>query len=445
METLVERCAGLDVHKDSVTACVRVPDGHGGRHAEIRRFTTTTTGLVLLAEWLASFEVSRVGMESTGCYWKPVWQLLEDQVECWLLNAAHLHNVPGGKTDVADAAWIAQLVEHGLVRPSFVPPRPIRELRELTRYRKTQIQERSREVQRLDKVLQDAGIKLSSVATDIIGVSGRAMLEALVAGTHDPQVLAALAKGRLRTKLPALREALAGRFRTDHHGLLVAQILAHIDYLEETIAVLSARIEQVIAPFAKQVALLDTIPGIDRRAAEVIVAEIGPDMGQFPTAAQLASWAGVCPGNNESAGKHRSGRTRKGSKWLGGCLSEVAKAASRTKGTYLSAPVPPHPRPPRAGQGHHGRRPLGPGDRLPRPGPGRGLPGAGRRLLPKAPLRRALPAAAGPPARAAGPQGHPGTHPGGMTTQCEVTLPSGHFRLRMRSQVQVLAGPRYRL
>jgi transposase len=276
-------------------------------------------------------------MESTGCYWKPVWQLLEDQLECWLLNAAHMHNVPGRKTDVADAAWIAQLVEHGLVRPSFVPPRPVRELRELTRYRKTQIQERSREVQRLDKVLQDAGIKLSSVATDIIGVSGRAMLEALVAGTHDPAVLAALAKGRLRSKLPALREALAGRFRTDHHGLLVAQILAHIDYLDETIATLSARIQQVIAPFAEQVALLDTIPGVDQRAAEVILAEIGPDMGQFPTAAHLASWAGVCPGNNESAGKHRSGRTRKGSKWLGGCLSEVAKAASRTKGTYLNA------------------------------------------------------------------------------------------------------------
>jgi transposase len=219
-----------------------------------------------------------------------------------------------------------------------VPPRPIRELRELTRYRKTQIQERSREVQRPGQGPgRTPGPELSSVATDIIGVSGRAMLEALVAGTHDPAVLAGLAKGRLRTKLPALREALAGRFRTDHHGLLVAQILAHIDYLDEAIAVLSARIEQVIAPFAEQVALLDTIPGIDRRAAEVIVAEIGPDMGQFPTAAHLASWAGVCPGNNESAGKHRSGRTRKGSKWLGGCLSEVAKAASRTKGTYLNA------------------------------------------------------------------------------------------------------------
>jgi transposase len=337
METLVERCAGLDVHKDSVTTCVRVPDGQGERRAETRTFPTTTAGLVLLGEWLGSFGVTRVGMESTGCYWKPVWHVLEDQVECWLLNATHLRNVPGRKTDVADAAWIAQLVEHGLVRPSFVPPRPIRELRDLTRSRKTQIQERGREVQRLDKVLQDAGIKLSSVAADVLGVSGRAMLKALVAGTHDPEVLAALAKGRLRAKLPALRAALAGRFRTEHHGLLVGQILAHIDFLDETIAVLSGRIQQVLAPFAEQVALLDTIPGVDTRAAEVILAEVGPDMGQFPTAAHLASWAGVCPGNHESAGKQRSGRTRKGSKWLGGCLSEVAKAAARTKGTYLSA------------------------------------------------------------------------------------------------------------
>jgi transposase len=337
METLVERCAGLDVHKDSVTACVRVPDGHGGRQAETRTFATTIGGLVLLGEWLVSFGVTRVGMESTGCYWKPVWHVLEDHLECWLLNAAHMRNVPGRKTDVADAAWIAQLVEHGLVRPSFVPPPPIRELRDLTRYRKTQVQERGREVQRLDKVLQDAGIKLSSVAADVMGVSGRAMLEALVAGTHDPEVLAALAKGRLRTKLAALREALAGRFRTEHHGLLVAQILAHIDYLDDTIAVLSTRIEELVAPFLAKVALLDTIPGVDKRAAEVILAEIGPDMAQFPTAGHLASWAGVCPGNNESAGKRKSGRTRKGSKWLGGCLSEVAKAASRTKGTYLNA------------------------------------------------------------------------------------------------------------
>src|SRR4029453_4141592 len=256
MERGVEGCAGLDVHKDTVMGCVRVPGVEGERVQDLREYATTTVELLALRDWLMAWGVTVGAMESTGVYWRPGFYRLGADLECWLLNAKPLKNVPGRKTDVADAAWIAQLVEHGLVRPSFVPPRPVRERRERTRYRKTQIQERSREVQRLDKVLQDAGIKLSSVATDIIGVSGRAMLEALVAGTHDPEGLAALAKGRLPGKLPALREALAGRFRTEHHGLLVAQILAHIDYLDETIAVLSARIEQVIAPYAEQVALL---------------------------------------------------------------------------------------------------------------------------------------------------------------------------------------------
>jgi transposase len=223
------------------------------------------------------------------------------------------------------------------VRPSFVPPRPIRELRDLTRYRKAQIDDRVREVQRLDKVLQDAGIKLSSVASRVLGASSRRMLEALVAGTHDPDVLAELAKGRLRQKLPARREALAGRFRSEHHGLLVSQILAHIDYLDESIATLSARIEQVISPFADQVELLRTIPGVDRRSAEMLIAEIGTDMRQFPSAHHLASWAGLCPGNHESGGKRRNGRTRKGSKWLRAGLTESAKAAARSKGTYLAA------------------------------------------------------------------------------------------------------------
>jgi transposase len=226
------------------------------------------------------------------------------------------------------------------------------------------------------------------VATDIIGASGRAMLEALVGGTHDPEVLAALAKGRLRSKLPAVRAALAGRFRTDHHGLLVAQLLAHVDDLDEAVALLSARIQQLIAPYAEQVALLDTIPGVDRRAAEVIVAEIGPDMGQFPTAAHLASWAGVCPGNNESAGKHRSGRTRKGPRVAGRLPERGRQGSQPDQGHLPERPVPPPAGSPRPGQGHHGRRPFGPGERRPRPGPGRGLPGAGRRLLlPAAPLR----------------------------------------------------------
>jgi len=337
MDRLVERCAGLDVHKDSVAATVRVPGKDGQRLQETRTFATTTRGLLTLADWLASYGVTLVGMESTGCYWKPVYYLLEERFECWLLNAQHLRNVPGRKTDVADSAWICQLLEHGLVRASFVPPKPIRELRDLTRYRKAQIEERVREVQRLDKVLQDAGIKVSSVASETLGVSVRRMLDALVAGTHDPEVLAELARGRLRQKLPALQEALTGRFRSEHHGLLVSQILAHIDYLDETIATLSARIEHVIAPFSRERELLQTIPGVARLGAEVLIAEIGVDMSVFPSDAHLASWAGQCPGNHESAGKRRSGKPRSGSKWLHKTLTESAKAAARSKGTYLSA------------------------------------------------------------------------------------------------------------
>jgi transposase len=275
-------------------------------------------------------------MEATGVYWKPVYYMLEDDFELWLLNARHLKNVPGRKTDVKDAEWICQLVEHGLVRPSFVPPKEIRELRNLTRYRKAQIEERTREVQRLEKVLQDAGIKLSSVATRALGVSGRAMLDALISGTTDPEILAQLARGRLRSKIPALREALEGRFSA-HHGLMVGRMLAHIDYLDESIAELSMEIERVMAPFSEEVKLLDTIPGVDRRTAEVLIAEIGADMNQFPTHRHLASWAGMCPGNDESAGKRRSGKTRKGSKWLRSALIEAAYAAARSRGTYLAA------------------------------------------------------------------------------------------------------------
>jgi transposase len=244
--------------------------------------------------------------------------------------------VPGRKTDVADAAWICQLVEHGLVRPSFVPPKPIRELRELTRYRKALVHERTREAQRLHKVLEDAGIKLGCVASDVLGVSGRAMLEALVGGTTDPEVLAELARGQLRKKLPALREALQGRVAR-HHRLLVAELLAHLDYLDEAIGRLSGEVARVVAPFSPLLALLCTIPGVDRRTAEVILAEVGTDMGRFPTAGHLASWAGLCPGNNESAGKHFSGKTRRGSKWLRTTLSQAANAAARSKGTYLAA------------------------------------------------------------------------------------------------------------
>jgi transposase len=336
MERVVERCAGLDVHKDTVMACVRVPGVDGERVQDLREYGSTTVELLALRDWLMAWGVTVVAMESTGVYWKPVFFLLEDDIECWLLNAKHLKNVPGRKTDVADAAWIAQLVEHGLVRASFVPPRPIRELRNLTRYRKALIQERTRESQRLDKILQDAGVKLSSVASRTLGVSGKAMLEALVAGTRDPEALADLARGKLRAKIPQLRDALTGRF-SDHHALVVGELLAHLDYLEDAVGRLSVAIEELVAPFAEQVALLRTIPGVDRRTAEVLLAEIGPDMGRFPTAGHLASWAGMCPGNNESAGKHYSGRTRNGSQWLRDALVESAQAAARSKNNYLAA------------------------------------------------------------------------------------------------------------
>ena len=274
--------------------------------------------------------------ESTGVYWRAVFYLLEEEFECQLFNARHLRHVPGRKSDVQDAEWGCQLIEHGLVRTSFVPPRPLRELRDLVRYRKAKIQERGREVQRVEKTLQDAGIKLSSVASEVLGVSARKMLDALISGTHDPDVLAELAKGALRKKIPALREALQGRF-TGHHALLIGQMLAQIDFLDETIATLSERVEELTRPFSREIELLDTIPGVDRRAAEMMLAEIGPDMSRFPTDAHLASWGGMCPGQRESGGKKHSANTRKGSKWLRGTLTECSKAVVRTKGTYLSA------------------------------------------------------------------------------------------------------------
>jgi transposase len=337
VETLVERAAGLDVHKDSVSVCVRVPGKRrGARRQERACFATTTGGLLALRDWLAGWGVTHVAMEATGVYWKPVWYVLEDEFELLLCNAQHVKRVPGRKTDVSDAQWLAQLLEHGLLRASFVPPQPIRELRDLTRYRKTLVQERTREAQRLDKVLQDAGVKLSSVASDLLGVSARAMLQALVAGDRDPAALAELAKTRLRQKLPALRDALVGRF-SGHHALLVGEILGHIDYLERAIERLSGEIEAKISPFERELELLMTIPGVERTTAEVVIAEIGVDMGRFADHRQLASWAKLCPGSNESAGKQRSGRTGKGPVWLRSALIQSAKAASRSRGSYLSA------------------------------------------------------------------------------------------------------------
>jgi transposase len=348
VETIVERCAGLDVHKAQVTACVRVP-GPGRSFVEhVAEFATTVQALLTLRDWLRAHAVTQVAMEATGVYWKPVWAILEDDLDCLLVNARHVKNVPGRKTDVSDACWLARLLAAGLLARSFVPPKPIRSLRNLTRYRTTQIAERQREANRLHKILEDTGIKLDCVASDILGASGRAMLDALVSGTTDPAVLAELALGRLRAKLPALREALQGRFGPEH-ALIVGHILAHLDFLDEAIAALGEAVEEQLRPFAPQARLLCTIPGVGLRTAEVLVAEIGVEMAQFGSAERLSSWAGVCPGNDQSAGKRRSGRTRKGSKWLRRALTEAALAASRSKGTYLAAQY----RRLKARRGHH--------------------------------------------------------------------------------------------
>jgi len=336
MEQVFERVCGLDVHKATIAACVRVPDAKGKRVQYVQTFGTTTADLLALAEWLEAHGVTHVAMESTGVYWKPVYYVLEERFTCLLVNAAHVKRVPGRKTDVQDCGWLAQLLEHGLLRGSFVPPAPIRELRDLTRYRKSLIQERAREANRVHKLLEDAGIKLATVATDVLGTSGRAMLEALVHGTRDPGVLAELARGRMRTKLPALREALVGHFRA-HHAFLATQILAHLDHLEVTIATLSDRIAAALRPFPNAIQCLDTIPGINERTAEVLVAEIGVDMTRFPSDRHLASWVGICPGNHESAGKRKTGKIRKGNVWLRAALIEAALGATRTKNSAVAA------------------------------------------------------------------------------------------------------------
>ena len=336
MEVILGCCAGLDIHKDSVEACVRRTSAGGKVEHEVRHWGTTTRELVAMSDWLSSLRVTQVAMESTGVYWKPIFNILEERFEILLANAHHLKNVPGRKTDIKDCQWIAQLLQHGLLRGSFIPPRPQRELRDLTRQRTQLVDEASRISNRIQKVLEDANVKLGSVASNVVGKSGRLMLEAMVAGQDDPAQLADLAQRGLRSKIPQLEQALYGKL-TDHHRWLLRLLLDQLQTTERFIARLDERIAELTRPLQPVLEKLDVIPGIDRRVAEVLLAEIGPDVTPFPTDAHLASWAGICPGNNESAGKKRSGKTTKGSRWLRQALVQAAWAASHKKDSYFQA------------------------------------------------------------------------------------------------------------
>jgi transposase len=336
MESTVTHGAGIDVHQGTMVVTVRVPADGGRRQVTTQTFGTMTCDLLAIRDWLQTCGVTHVAMESTGIYWRPLYYLLEDQFTVLLVNMQHLKHVPGRKSDVRDSEWLAQLLEWGLLRSSFVPPQPIRDLRDLTRYRKRQIEDRAQEVNRLLRLLEDAGIKLASVATDVMGVSGRAMMAALLRGQTDPAALADLARGVLRRKLPALREALQGRFRA-HHAFLLTQILSKVDFLEEAIEHLTTEIDEHLRPFEAAIARLMTIPGIARRNATTIFAETGGDMTRFPTAAHLCSWGAICPGQNESGGKRRSGKLREGNRYLRGALIEAGLAATRARGTALQA------------------------------------------------------------------------------------------------------------
>ena len=338
MEVIYERCAGLDVHKKSVTACRIIPAVRGGWQKERRRFGTMTDELLKLSDWLREAQVTAVAMESTGVYWKPVFNILESEFEVILVNARHIKYVPGRKSDISDAQWIGELLQHGLLKASYIPERPQRDLRDLIRYRTSLIRERAREINRVQKVLEDANVKLASVASNVMGVSGRQMLEAIIAGNEDPEALAALAKGRLRSKIPDLERALSGRIRTSHR-LLLRLHLEHIDDLANKIEKLNEEIDRLMLPFDEdeQLRRLDDIPGVGREVAQVIIAELGVDMNRFPSSAHAASWAGLAPGKNESAGKNRSGKITPGNRHLKAMLVQAAHAVSRTKDNYLAA------------------------------------------------------------------------------------------------------------
>jgi transposase len=336
MQVVYERCCGIDVHKQTVVACTVVPGADGQALKETRTFGTMTENLAALADWLAELGVTHVTMESTGVYWKPVFNLLDGRFAILVVNAERIKAMAGRKTDVQDAEWLADLLRHGLLKGSFIPSELLRELRDLTRYRTKLGDERKSEINRVQKVLEDANIKLASVASDVMGVSGRAMLAELVQGQTDAATMAQLARGRLRDKLDLLQQALSGRVRP-HHRYMLAQHLAHIDYLDAAIAELDRQIAEQMRPFAAALATWDSLPGINQRIAEILVAELGPDLQPFEDAEHLASWAGMCPGNNESAGKRKSGRTRKGSPWLRRALIEAAHGAAHTKHKYFQA------------------------------------------------------------------------------------------------------------
>ena len=336
MRAIYERVAGLDVHKKVIVACIQILQTDGNWQVEKRNFGTMTADLLVLSDWLLSHEISHVAMESTGEYWKPVFNILENNFEVIIVNAQHICKVPGRKTDQSDAEWIAELMQYGLLKASFIPPLGQRELRELTRYRSTFVRERATLVNRVQKALESANIKLASVASDVLGVSGRAMLNALIEGKATPSEMADLAKGRMREKREELNKALEGRVKP-HHRFVLTELLCQIDSLDEAIARFDEQIKDYCRPFEEAVTQLDTIPGVARQTAEIIVSEIGVDMSRFPTADHLAAWAGVAPGNNESAGKRRSGKTRPGNKSLRAALNQAAHGAAHTKNTYLTA------------------------------------------------------------------------------------------------------------
>ena len=335
MELLHKRCAGLDVHKDTVVACVRLTSRKRTRR-KLETFSTTTEGLLALGDWLTEHEVTHAVMESTGVYWKPVWHVLSGDIELTLANANEVKNLPGRKSDASDAQWLADLLAHGLLKRSFVPEREVEELRQLTRTRKQLVREATRHTQRIDKILQDANIKLRSVLTRVLGETGRAILKKMIDGEEDPKVLAGLAKGTAKRKIPQLEKALRG-FVNDHHRFMLRTELDLVETLEKSISKLEARIDEVLLPFAgKEAELLVSMPGISHMAARVVIAEIGKDMSQFPTAGHLVSWAGLCPRSDESAGKKRSTKIRKGNAWLKTTLVQCAWAAIRNNG-YLKA------------------------------------------------------------------------------------------------------------